>query len=116
MGGSIGVDRLVSHLVTRATPTLATAALFIAVATAAARRYALLTAQMLRAQGVSTAIDVAEQSLKNQLKHAHRGGYLWVAIVGDEEMQSETVTLRNMQTGVEQKGIASKVLPMMLPA
>ena len=116
VGGSIGVDRLVPHLVSRAKPTLASAELFIAVATAAARRYALLTAQMLRAKGVSTAIDVAEQSLKNQLKHAHRGGYLWVAIVGDEEMQSETVTLRNMHTGVEQKGIARKTLPMMIAA
>ncbi len=114
VGGSIGVDRLVPHLVARTKPPLAAAELFIAVATASARRYALLTAQMLRAKGISTAIDVSEQSLKNQLKHAHRGGYPWVAIIGDEEMQSEVVTLRNMQTGVEQKGMARKMLPMTL--
>lgn len=116
VGGSIGVDRLVPHLVARTTTTLATAEVFVAVATDAAYNYALQTAHLLRSKGVRTAIDVSEQSLKHQLKHAHRGSYLWVVIVGDEEMQSETVTLRNMQTGVEQRGIAKKMLPMMIAA
>jgi len=116
VGGSIGVDRLVPHLMARSHPPLTTTELFIAVATLTARRYALLTAQMLRAKGISTAVDVSEQNLKNQLRHAHRGGYPWVAIVGDEEMQSETVALRNMQTGVEQKGVTIKILPMMIAA
>ena len=111
VGGSIGVDRLVPHLVER-TSSAPQARVFIAVATAAARHYACVTAHLLRAKGISTAIDVAEQSLKHQLKYAHRVGYPWVVIVGDEEQQSATVTLRNMGTGTEQKNVARELLPM----
>ena len=112
IGGSIGVDRLVPHLAAHPKATLATAKVFVAVATASACNYALQTAHLLRAKGVCTAVDVSAQSLKSQLKHAHRSGYPWVVIVGDEEQQSATATLRNMQTGVEQKGIAIKMLSM----
>ena len=106
VGGSIGVDRLVPHLLERASSAPQAATVFIAVATVAARHYACVTAQLLRAQGISTALDVSEQSLKHQLKYAHRAGYPWVVIVGDEEQRSATVTLRNMRTGTEQKNVA----------
>ena len=112
VGGSIGVDRLVPHLVERASSAPQAATVFIAVATTAARHYACVTAQLLRDKGISTALDVSEQSLKHQLKYAHRAGYPWVVIVGDEEQQSATVTLRNMATGTEQKNVARNLLPM----
>ncbi len=116
VGGSIGIDRLVPHLVARAQATRTAAEVYVAVATATARLYALHTASFLRSKGVCTAMDVSARSLKHQLRYAHRGDYLWVVIVGDEEMQSETVTLRNMQTGVERKGIVRKILPMTIAA
>lgn len=109
VGGSIGVDRLVPHLLEQSSPA-PPSQVFVVVATAAAYRYAMLTAHMLRSEGISTTLDVSTGNLRSQLKHVHRGGYRWAAIIGDEEMQTETVTLRDMESGSERKALARSML------
>ena len=103
IGGSIGVDRLASHL---QLPALTRDTIGVAVATRTAQRYAFTVADQLRSRGVCTVLDVSAKSLKNQLKHAHRSNYPLVIIVGDDEIQTNTVTLRDMQAGTEQKNVA----------
>ena len=102
IGGSIGVDRLVSYLQqTKQTNDL----VLIAVADKGACNYAFHVAQLLRRQKINTAIDVSEKQLKQQLRQADRAGYPLVAVVGEREQHNNTVNLRHMADGTEQKNL-----------
>jgi histidyl-tRNA synthetase len=53
-------------------------------------------ARELRAAGLSVVGDVDGRSLKSQIKFADRQQARFVAIIGDDEIAAETVTVRNM--------------------
>lgn len=107
IGGSIGVDRLVSYLQqTKHHNDL----VLVALADKETRNYAFHVAQLLRRQQINTAIDVSERQLKQQLKQADRIGYPVVAIVGERERHNNTVNLRRMIDGTEQKNLPLNLL------
>lgn len=53
----------------------------------------------LRANGISTEIYPEAAKMKKQMKYANDRGIEWVALVGEEELASELVQLKNMLTG-----------------
>ncbi|HLK15395.1 MAG TPA: histidine--tRNA ligase, partial [Fimbriimonadaceae bacterium] len=53
-------------------------------------------ARELRADGLSVVTDVDERNLKNQFKHADRVSARFAAILGEDELAADTVTLRDM--------------------
>lgn len=55
-------------------------------------------ARMLRAGGVSCQYDFEGRSLKSQFKAADRSGAEFAIVVGDDEAESGTLTLRNLRT------------------
>jgi histidyl-tRNA synthetase len=57
---------------------------------------------MLRGNGISADIDLADRKMAKAMKYASSIGSRYVVIVGSEEIKTESVTLRNMATG-EQK-------------
>lgn len=76
---------------------------FVAAASDAARKTALLLATRLRDRGVSADLDFMGRSLRSQLTQANRTGARWTVVIGDREIAEGLVTLRNMTTGEETK-------------
>ena len=65
----------------------------------AARRYAMKTAKKLRDLGLAVDIDHLGRSFKSQFKYADKTNARFTAVIGDNEVADEAVTLRNMRTG-----------------
>ena len=53
----------------------------------------------LRAAGEVAEIDYRRRSMKAQMRTANNDGYRYAVIIGDDEVQQGTVTLRNMDSG-----------------
>ena len=68
---------------------------------AAARREAFTLAHTLRQQKFCVSCDLAGKSLKAQFKSADRDGARIVLMLGDDELASNEITLRNMAQSTE---------------
>jgi len=64
-----------------------------------ARTYALKLLYELRKQGIRAEIDTRERNLKGQMKYANKVRASFTAVIGDDEIQSGEITLKNMETG-----------------
>ena len=53
----------------------------------------------LRTNGIGADLDLMGRSMKGQMKDASRSGARWAVILGDDEMASGQVTLKDLQTG-----------------
>lgn len=76
--------------------------LFVASISASEHGRVLSLARELRKQGLSVVIDLEGKSLKSQIRHAERLGIKWVAILGESEVQSSTVTMKDITKGEQQ--------------
>jgi histidyl-tRNA synthetase len=79
----------------------------------AAREEALKLAQRLRLAGIAAIEAPADKSLKAQLRQASAMGAEQVVILGEAELASGTVTLRDMAKG-EQRSITQEELVTLL--
>jgi histidyl-tRNA synthetase len=70
-------------------------------------------ANSLRSAGVATVQAFGDRSLKSQMRQAGRSGAQFAAIIGDEELATSTVLLRDLQTG-EQERLSHEELPARL--
>ncbi|MDR3072859.1 MAG: histidine--tRNA ligase [Clostridiales Family XIII bacterium] len=105
VGFGLGIERLLLLLETvgaDAERTHDTDVLFVVMGEAAKRK-ALSLLPLLRAEGLSAETDIVGRSLKNQFKHADRIGAKYAAVIGDEELTSETITLKDLITGEQTK-------------
>jgi len=59
---------------------------------------ATLLARKLRTKGKRVYLDFDERSLKSQMRLADKLGAKWAIIIGDEELKSGTVVVRDMST------------------
>jgi histidyl-tRNA synthetase len=76
-------------------------AAYIVALSPAVRPAAFLLAHELRKGGVAAELDYQDRSTKGQMKQAGRSGALYAAILGEEELATETVTLKDLRTGEE---------------
>ena len=97
IGFGCGIERLL--LVLGEQPTPATLDLYVAAASPEARRPALLLAMEARRRGLSAELDYNGRSLKTQMKEAARLGARFTALLGEEELQEDAVTVRDMASG-----------------
>lgn len=63
--------------------------------------YGLGILQNLRRQGIAAEIYPEAVKLKKQFEYAGKKNIRWVAIAGKEEIESGTVNLKNMETGIQ---------------
>ncbi len=70
---------------------------------------AFLLAEMLRDKFIGAEVDLRGTSLKSQMKAASKRGYKYVLILGDEEVENNLVTIRDMDSG-EQKQVGREEL------
>ncbi|HVC39721.1 MAG TPA: histidine--tRNA ligase [Candidatus Dormibacteraeota bacterium] len=68
-------------------------------AQAAAVPLAIDLAQRLRRDGLTVLCDVGRRSLKGKMRSAERSGAGAVALLGEEELKAERVTLRQLSSG-----------------
>ncbi|MDF3077213.1 MAG: histidyl-tRNA synthetase [Sphingobacteriaceae bacterium] len=68
-----------------------------------AERYALPLLQQLRSHGISAELYPAQAKLKKQMSYADAKKIPYVILIGSEEMQRSLLTLKNMQTGEQEK-------------
>ena len=65
-------------------------------------------AEDLREQNLSTEFDVLRRSLKAQLREANKMNVKYAIIIGDEELESNQLEVKNFSTGNQQKIELSK--------
>ena len=104
IGWALGVDRTVLAL--RTADALPAAqgrvAVFIVVADRGASGRAFALAAQLRRAGVATDLGFDGRSVKAQFKVADRSGARWAVVLGHEEMESGTVTVKDLTSGEQQ--------------
>jgi histidyl-tRNA synthetase len=108
-GFAAGVERilLVSPEVPIAPPGVD---LFVAVTTPDAQRRAFNLVREARRVGLSAQLELADRSLKGQLKQADRIGARYVAIIGPEPQ----ISLKDMESGEQNEHEHRAVIPTIL--
>ncbi|MBU0764210.1 MAG: ATP phosphoribosyltransferase regulatory subunit, partial [Bacteroidetes bacterium] len=71
--------------------------------------YSLRLLRQIRQAGISAEIYPDKAKMKKQFSYADSKGIPYVAIVGEEEIRKEIITLKNMNTG-EQSSVSLEVL------
>ena len=77
--------------------------LFIAWIGDEAKDYAVSLLHELRSDGIRADLDTRERNLKGQMKYANRLGVQYVVVIGDDEVASGELTLKNMENGEQTK-------------
>lgn len=66
-----------------------------------AKEYALSLVSKLRSEGISAETDIMDRGIKAQMKYADKSGAHYVIALGDDEIASGTIKLKNMSDGKE---------------
>ena len=77
--------------------------LFIAWIGDEAKQYALNLLFELRQHGIRAVIDTKERNLKGQMKYANKLNAAFTCVIGEDEVNSGELTLKNMQTSEQSK-------------
>jgi len=115
IGFAAGLERVVLNLKRQKipVPNLPVLPVFIAHLGDEARLEAVKLTSNLRNDGIAVLMATGDRSLKGQLRQANGLGSNYVAIIGEDEVKSGAVTLRNMMTG-EQKAVSPAELVKLL--
>ncbi|MGD9331878.1 MAG: histidine--tRNA ligase [Desulfobacterales bacterium] len=97
-GFAIGLDRLAEIVGALRKPAPPTIDLFMAALGEKARAIAFQWLCQLNTRGVAAEMEFRDKSLKSQMKRAHKLGASRVLIIGAQEMQQGTATLRDMSS------------------
>ncbi len=76
---------------------------FIVASGADAEIYAFEILTDLRRKNISATMDFAKRTMKAQMKQAARSGAKFALIIGDDEVNSKTVTIKNLETSAQEK-------------
>jgi len=82
---------------------------FVVSGGAADEIYAFKLLTDLRRKNIPAAMDFAKKSMKAQMKAAAKSGAKFALIVGDDEVATETVTIKNLETSAQEKISLSEV-------
>ena len=115
IGFAMGIERIILNLKKQAMPIppLSRPEVFIAHMGDEAKDEAIKLASRLRQAGTGVIMATGNKSLKAQLRQANNLGVRYAVIIGEEEVRSGTVTLRDMSSA-EQKNIPARELKGLL--
>ncbi len=101
LGFAMGMERLMLVLEAQGIelPEDSKCNLYIAPAGEAASLKAAQIANALREEGMYVLFDTVGRGIKAQMKYANKIGAEYVVVIGDNELESGTVQLKNMETG-----------------
>lgn len=76
---------------------------FVVSGGASAESYAFKLLTELRRKNISALMDFGKRSMKSQMKAAAKSGAKFALIVGEEEVASSTVTVKNLETAAQEQ-------------
>jgi histidyl-tRNA synthetase len=97
IGFGSGLERLILSLGDEQLPPRL--AVYVGAASPDAHQSAFALAVELRRAGIPTDLDYTERSLRAQMRDASRLGARFAALLGEDELKANTVTVRDMDTG-----------------
>jgi histidyl-tRNA synthetase len=99
VGFGTGIERLILNLREQnfEVPPASTPEVYVAPLSEAARSAALSFLRELRTHGVPAILGAGQRSVRTRLRHADTAGVRWTVLLGDDEVQNGTVSLRDMQ-------------------
>ncbi len=105
LGFGMGIERLMLLMENQNLPfpEEARCELYIATMGENATVQAAAMANALRREGMFVEFDVVGRSVKAQMKYANKIGARFTVVIGDSELESRQVKLKNMGTGEEQE-------------
>lgn len=74
--------------------------------------YSLELATKLRTEGINTEVFFNKKSLKSQFSYANKLGIPYVIVIGEDEIESNNLTLKDMNTGEQYKVTFEEALTM----
>jgi histidyl-tRNA synthetase len=102
-GFAIGLERLALLLEMKPPGREKQSWVYLAMLGEEAHRKGFVLQHQLRRLGITTRMDYADQGLKRQLKLAHRLGAPLVVIMGEDELKSQKIILKDMLRGSQQE-------------
>jgi histidyl-tRNA synthetase len=106
VGFALGMERLVLALEDREFPS-AVLEFFVAPLGENAETAAIQIAHRLRGEGARVEVESGGKSLKSQMRRAGKLGARFVLILGDEEIASQEMTIRDMEARQDHKRAVS---------
>ncbi len=105
LGFGMGIERLMLLMENQGLPfpEAAKCELYIATMGEKASIQAAAMANALRREGMFVEFDVVGRSVKAQMKYANKIGAKFTVVMGDSELESGIVKLKNMESGEEQE-------------
>jgi histidyl-tRNA synthetase len=101
-GISVGIERLVTLITERgAKPKRTDSVVLVAAVKPEFYPDAVKAAARFRSEGIPCETDLNERALRKQLDYANALSIPYVAVIGAKELESGTVTLREMSSGKE---------------
>ena len=101
VGFSFGVDRIILLLEQQENPEEVHVDAYVCAIGDAARMPAQLLALRLRRAGIRAVTDVQRRSMKGQMKDADKHKARWTLVLGDDELDSQTVVVKDMHQGAQ---------------
>lgn len=104
-GFGLGIERLLLLMEAQKTelPERKKCDLFIASMGENANLKALQLATDIRNEGLAAQLDTVGRSVKAQMKYADKIGAIYTVVIGDSELESGKVRLKNMADGIEEE-------------
>ncbi len=111
IGWALGVDRTLLALQTAGNPPAPPPRVdvFVVIADAAAAGHAFSLIAQLRRGGVAADMGFDGRSVKAQFKVADRSGARWALVLGRNELEQGTVTVKDLSSGDQQTVAAGEV-------
>ncbi len=115
IGFAAGIERIILNLKKQdiVIPLLPAPRVFIAHLGDAAREEAVSLAASLRRADIGAVLATGNKSLKSQLRQAHTLGVPYAVIIGEEELKSASLVLRDM-VNARQQTVSPADLPALL--
>lgn len=105
VGASIGVDRLLVSMVEEGNKQTSARVLIVCL-DKNNFSYAYKIAESFRRSEIATEVYPEINKIKKQFAYANSKGHEFVAVIGDEEISNNGITLKNMISGMQMKNIS----------
>ncbi len=99
VGFGMGLERLIMLAETQGITLGETEVPIVYIANLGVGNDAVKLVKELRDSGISAETDIMERSLKAQMKYANKRGFRYVVVLGEDEVKTGNISLKNMQTG-----------------
>lgn len=108
VGISFGIDRIYDiidevNLFPNDLNTIYPAKMLLIYFDEASLKYSLNIAEQLRKAGISTEIYHQIDKIKKAMEYANKKGFPYVGLIGEEEMNNNTISLKDMHSGNQEK-------------